>query len=178
MSFDDISLLEKYSEDLVFAANVCHQLHINIQQLERQFNYIVETDHDQKNAVIDDQLVFLKKLLADAGTRFKRLLAEETQLTGLTYLDHYPFVQSYPKWISDLFPYVRDQGEDNEILLNGGSNVYFFDSDTDQVPDVCIYSDVPDSFISVWFPIAAGFSSPGFIWKDNESSWKAYGLEC
>lgn len=169
--------IETYSDELVYSANVIHQLYINITFLRAEVDSIRDIDDELLcNGLIDDQINYLDKLLVESGERFKHLLARESSIEGLVFSSDYPFVESQP-WIDELFPYFRNKDDDERILSAGGSAVYMSLSNARLYPDLCIESFVPDSFISVWFSIAAGCQSPGFIRKVKDNEWDAYGLE-
>lgn len=177
--------IENYSDELAFAASVCHQLAVNIGHLETSVE-INECGYDVPidSVLLVDQIKLLKQLLASAGEHFKCLLKKESSIPGIVFMDEHPFVTDYPEWISDLFPYFRPKEEDDSIISAGGSIVYNVES-IDVVnehnsifgPDMAISGDVPDNFTTVWYPIAAGYLNPGYIWKCSDRKWLSYSLE-
>lgn len=167
-------ILENYSDELQYTARVCHQLHVNIEHLFYQFEY-TDDDSFRDNEICYAQLKHMKSLLNLSGERFVELLKKETSISGLVFKETYPFVQEYPNWISDLFPYYRSKEEDENIIKSGGS-VINFDGPIESNSTV-VESNVPDSFIVVWYPIAAGYAEPGFTWKVDDKRWLAHSLE-
>lgn len=167
---------EEYSEELQYTARVCHQLYVNIGHLECHIGYIKD-DEVVNEDLVSDQVKYMQKLLEISGKRFKSLLLEETSIKGITFQDNYPFIADYPDWINELFPYSRSAVDEKVIIQNGGSMINFDDGDGSTVNHFAVESSVPDSFVVVWYPIAAQVEFPGFIWKSGDKNWLAYGFE-
>ena len=166
---------EEYSEELQYTARVCYQLFINISHLESLADAI-EDDEFFNDDLVKDQLKYMNDLFSVSLKRFTSLLSKETSIEGLTFKKTYPFVDSYPDWIAELFPYYREKEEEEAIMQSGGSMINF-DDDGLTVNRFAVESSVPDSFIAIWYPIAAQVESPGFVWKSGPKNWLAYGLE-
>lgn len=167
---------EEYSEELQYAARVCHQLYVNIGHLQCHVSYI-EGDEVVNEDLVSEQVKHMKSLLDISGERFKSLLLKETSFKDIVVQDNYPFVAEYPDWINELFPYSRKAAEEEHIIQRGGSMINFDDGDGSTLNHFAVEPSVPDSFVVVWYPIAAQVRFPGFIWKSGDKNWLAYGFE-
>lgn len=168
---------EDYSDDLAHAARVCHQLHVNLGHMKWDVECITDMAPDALcSGLIADQIKKLEDLLAFSGERFVSLLQRESKLE-LTFQDEYPFIKSYPEWIDGLFPYIRKKEVDEQIIAAGGHMVFNSLEGMSKFPNVCVPQEVTDNFIVVWYPIAAQFDQPGYIWKTSEKKWQTYSLE-
>ncbi|NQZ48701.1 MAG: hypothetical protein HRT95_00520 [Moritella sp.] len=132
-----------------------------------------------------EQIIFLRSLLAESGIKFIGLLEKESSIEGITFKDSYPFVESFPAWIEDLFSHCGTVAGELEKLARGGHRIDNISQHSDmdsstarrRIPDVAVENYVNDSFLQVWYSIAAPLENPGYVCKVGEGEWLSYSLE-
>jgi len=165
------------SEDLRYVTKVCRTLENAITHLTSQFK-TVENGKMTNVDFLQGELDRLSSFLNQSGNRFIDLLKNESSINGVEFKNKYPFIEKYPEWIRDLFPYYRPRHVESEILSAGGSFINFNDTlGVEYLSEIVVEAIVPDSFIVVWYSIAAQFAEPGFVWKSGKKQWLAHGLE-
>ena len=176
---------EIYSDELVNTSNTYHRLHVNLILIKYSLYHADELMKGMNSEIIrlggeDDScsidpgdmikegIESLEVLMELTRVRFHSLLEKESEYQ-LSFSDKYPSIVNAPEWIRDLFPYDLSKYQKEKIKPTVKSSC-------GSIGGCIIHDDIPDSFIQVWWPVAANYASPGYLTK-AENGWLSRGTE-
>ncbi|MEZ8733943.1 hypothetical protein [Vibrio sp. 10N.239.312.D08] len=178
---------EKYSDQLVFAAEMAHRLFVNFTLMDGALDSMqrdMNADFTKGESSYMEyefefaQLERLKGTYLLAMDTFLTLLKKESDYPivindDIDYSNPYRSISGYPDWINEVFPYFQDADSTSKLMQAGHwklinpdyndnlAKKYQYDT------ELIIGKWIPICFIKVWWPIAGGFAENGYIVTDR-----------